>query len=118
MKHLYIAYSVLLILTVASCSEHDDGQAHPSDTTPPEAGNIKDFEEGVSIDRSILDELDFESLLSQDSNVVAIDVAGASDFTTEQDHSEVKSERAPTGAKMTKELEAETALKAQNMMKK
>jgi len=111
MKHLYIANSVLLILTVASCSEHDDGQAHPSDTTTPEAGDIKDFEEGVSIDRSRLDELDFESLLSQDSNVVAIDVAGASDFTTDQDHSEVKSEPIPIGAKMTKELEAETALK-------
>ena len=43
--------------------------------------------------------------------VVAIDVAGASDFTTEQDHSEVKSEPARVGAKMSKELEAETALK-------
>ena len=111
MKHLYIAYSVLLILTVASCSEHDDGQANPPDKTTPKADDTKDFEEGVSIDRSRLDELDFESLLSQDSNVVAIDVAGASDFTTEQDHSEVKSEPARVGAKMSKELEAETALK-------
>lgn len=111
MKHLYTAYLAPLILTLASCSEHEDGQAHPSDTVSPKVGAIKDFEEGVSIDRSKLDELDFESLLSQDSNVVAIDVTGASDFTTEQDNSEMNSEPAREGAIMSKELEAETALK-------
>ena len=50
MKHLYIAYPVLLILAVSSCSEHDDAQAHPSDASTPEAGDIKDLEDGVSIE--------------------------------------------------------------------
>ena len=111
MKHLYTAFLALIILTFSSCSEHDDGQAHPSETVSPEVGDINDFEEGVSIDRSKLDELDFESLLSQDSDVVAIDVIGASDYTAELDNLEVKSESAPVRTIMSKELEAETALK-------
>ena len=111
MKHLYTAFLALIILTFSSCSEHDDGQAHPSETVSPEVGDINDFEEGVSIDRSKLDELDFESLLSQDSDVVAIDVIGASDYTAELDNLEVNSESAPVGTIMSKELEAETALK-------
>ena len=111
MKHLYSAFLALIILTFSSCSEHDDGQAHPSETVSPEVGDINDLEKGVSIDRSKLDELDFESLLSQDSDVVAIDVTGASDYTAELDNLEVNSESAPVGTIMSKELEAETALK-------
>lgn len=111
MKHLYTAFLALIILTFSSCSEHDDGQAHPSETVSPEVGDINDFEEGVSIDRSKLDELDFESLLSQDSDVVAIDVIGASDYTAELDNLEVNSESASVRTIMSKELEAETALK-------
>lgn len=111
MKLLYTAFLALIILTLTSCSEHDDGQSHPSETVSPEVSDINDFEEAVSIDRSKLDELDFESLLSQDSDVVAIDVTGASDYTSELDNSIVNSEPTPVGAVMSKELEAETALK-------
>ncbi|MDG0965108.1 MAG: hypothetical protein P8O23_08575 [Opitutales bacterium] len=111
MKYLYSAHLALLLQICVSCSDHEKGEALTVDLVPPQTDNINDFEEGVRIDNSKFDELDFESLLSQDSNVVAIDVAGASEINGEHNNLNMSGESVPLDVKISKELEAETALK-------